>query len=58
VLKLDVNNAEAYYNRGLCHDQIGDFENSKKDLEKALSLGLEKAEKMLLLLLENSKNDE
>lgn len=38
AIKCDPSYFEAYYNRGLCHEKLGDFVNARLDFQKALQL--------------------
>ena len=47
ILKIDKNQAVAYMRRGQLYFNQGDFESAKTDLQKASSLGLNEADKLL-----------
>jgi tetratricopeptide (TPR) repeat protein len=38
AIRYNVEYTEAYYNRGLAYEKLGDFENARKDYKKALSI--------------------
>jgi cytochrome c-type biogenesis protein CcmH/NrfG len=40
VIKIDPQNADAYYNRGLAYFDQGDYKKARADWEMALKLGL------------------
>ncbi|HRX15186.1 MAG TPA: tetratricopeptide repeat protein [Spirochaetota bacterium] len=47
ILEIDENQAASYLRRGQLYFNIGDFKSAKVDLEKASSLGLKEAKKLL-----------